>query len=44
VPTDFPSSPFAAQTETAQENIQDWLKLDEEGPEFQLLVVLSVYM
>jgi hypothetical protein len=27
----------AGETETAQENIQDWLKLDERDPGFQLL-------
>jgi hypothetical protein len=27
----------AGETETTQENIQDWLELDEEGPGFQLL-------
>jgi hypothetical protein len=27
----------AGETETAQENIQDWLQLDEGDPEFQLL-------
>jgi hypothetical protein len=27
----------AGQTETTQENIQDWLKLDEKDPGFQLL-------
>jgi hypothetical protein len=27
----------AAETETAQENIQDWLQLDEGDPGFQLL-------
>jgi hypothetical protein len=25
------------ETETTQENIQDWLELDEEGPQFQFL-------
>jgi hypothetical protein len=28
----------AGQTETTQENIQDWLELDEEDLGFQLLV------
>jgi hypothetical protein len=27
----------AGETETTQENIQDWLELDEGDPEFQLL-------
>jgi hypothetical protein len=27
----------AGETETAQENIQDWLELDEGDPGFQLL-------
>jgi hypothetical protein len=27
----------AAETETTQENIQDWLQLDEGDPGFQLL-------
>jgi hypothetical protein len=27
----------AGETETKQENMQYWLKLDEGGPEFQLL-------
>jgi hypothetical protein len=27
----------AVETETAQENIQDWLQLDEGDPGFQLL-------
>jgi hypothetical protein len=27
----------AGETETTQENIQDWLQLDEGGPGFQLL-------
>jgi hypothetical protein len=27
----------AGETETAQENIQDWLELGEGGPGFQLL-------
>jgi hypothetical protein len=27
----------AEETETTQENIQDWLELDEVGPEFQYL-------
>jgi hypothetical protein len=27
----------AGETETMQENIQDWLQLDEGGPEFQLI-------
>jgi uncharacterized membrane protein YagU involved in acid resistance len=27
----------AGETETTQENIQDWLGLDEGGPAFQLL-------
>jgi hypothetical protein len=30
----------AGQTGTAQENIQDWLELDEGDPGFQLLVFL----
>jgi hypothetical protein len=30
----------AGETETAQENIQDWLQLDEGDPGFQLLVFL----
>jgi hypothetical protein len=28
----------AGETETAQENIQDWLQLDERDPGFQLLI------
>jgi hypothetical protein len=28
----------AGETEIAQENIQDWLKLDEGYPAFQLLI------
>jgi hypothetical protein len=28
----------ARETETTQENIQDWLQMDEEDPEFQLHV------
>jgi hypothetical protein len=27
----------AGETETTQENIQDWFKLDEGDPEFELL-------
>jgi hypothetical protein len=27
----------AGETETTQENIQDWLDLDEEDPGFQIL-------
>jgi hypothetical protein len=27
----------AGETETTQENIQDWLQLDEENPGFHLL-------
>jgi hypothetical protein len=27
----------AGETDTTQENIQDWLELDEGGPGFQLL-------
>jgi hypothetical protein len=27
----------AGETETTEENIQDWLELDEEDPEFQFL-------
>jgi hypothetical protein len=30
----------AGETVTTQGNIQDWLQLDEEDPEFQLLVFL----
>jgi hypothetical protein len=30
----------AGETETTQENIQDWLQLDEGNPGFQLLVFL----
>jgi hypothetical protein len=30
----------AGETETTQENIQDWLQLDEGDPGFQLLVFL----
>jgi hypothetical protein len=30
----------AGETETTQENIQDWLELDEGDPGFQLLVFL----
>jgi hypothetical protein len=28
----------AGEKQTKQENIQDWLKLNEEDPEFQLVV------
>jgi hypothetical protein len=28
----------AGETETTQENIQDWLQLDEEDPQFQFVV------
>jgi hypothetical protein len=28
----------AGETETTQENIQDWLQLGEKGPGFQLLI------
>jgi hypothetical protein len=31
----------AGETETMQENIQDWLELDEGDPGFQLLVFLK---
>jgi hypothetical protein len=31
----------AGETETTQENIQDWLELDERDPGFQLLVFLQ---
>jgi hypothetical protein len=30
----------AGETETMQENIQDWLELDEGDPGFQLLLFL----
>jgi hypothetical protein len=30
----------AGETETTQENIQDWLELDEGDPRFQLLIFL----
>jgi hypothetical protein len=30
----------AGETETSQENIQDWLQLDEGDPEFQLLFIV----
>jgi hypothetical protein len=30
----------ARETETTQENIEDWLELDEEDPGFQLPLVL----
>jgi hypothetical protein len=30
----------AGETETMQENIQDWLELDEGNPGFQLLDIL----
>jgi hypothetical protein len=30
----------AEETETTQENIEDWLELDEGDPGFQLLVFL----
>jgi hypothetical protein len=30
----------AGETETTQENIQDWLELDEGDPGFQLLAFL----
>jgi hypothetical protein len=30
----------AGETETTQEDIQDWIELDEGNPEFQLLVFL----
>jgi hypothetical protein len=31
----------AGETETTQDNIQDWLELDEGDPGFQLLVFLQ---
>jgi hypothetical protein len=31
----------AGETETTQENIQDWLELDEGDPGFQFLIFLS---
>jgi hypothetical protein len=31
----------AGETETTQENIQDWLQLDAEVPGFQFLVFFS---
>jgi hypothetical protein len=30
----------AGETETTQENIQDWFELDETDPEVQLLVFI----
>jgi hypothetical protein len=30
----------AGETETTQENIQDWLELDERDPKFQLVFFL----
>jgi hypothetical protein len=30
----------AGETETTQENIQDWIELDEGHPGFQLLVFI----
>jgi hypothetical protein len=40
----------AGETETTRENIQDWIKLDEKGPGFQLLtkeeitaVIICIY-
>jgi hypothetical protein len=32
----------AGETETTQENIQDWLQLDEGDPGFQLLTVEEI--
>jgi hypothetical protein len=32
----------AGETETTQENIQDWLELNEGDPEFQLLTVEEI--
>jgi hypothetical protein len=32
----------AGKTETTQENIQDWLELDERDPGFHLLVFLQL--
>jgi hypothetical protein len=32
----------AGETETTQENIQDWLELPERGPRFGLLVMLWI--
>jgi hypothetical protein len=32
----------AGETETTQENIQDWLELNKEDLEFQLLVFLQL--
>jgi hypothetical protein len=32
----------AGETETTQENIQDWLELDEGDPKFQLLTVEKI--
>jgi uncharacterized protein YehS (DUF1456 family) len=32
----------AGETETTQENIQDWLELDEGDPGFQLLIDASI--
>jgi hypothetical protein len=32
----------AGETETSQENIQDWLQLDEGDPVFQLLAFLNI--
>jgi hypothetical protein len=33
----------AGETETTQENIQDWLQLDEEDPGFQFLTEEEIY-
>jgi hypothetical protein len=33
----------AGETETMQDNIQDWLELDEGGPGFQLLEFNSFF-
>jgi hypothetical protein len=30
----------AGEIETTEENFQDWLQLDEAGPEFEILVFL----
>jgi hypothetical protein len=34
----------AGETETTQENIQDWLQLDEVDPRFQLLTSLRMLL
>jgi hypothetical protein len=38
----FSSKRAAGETETTQENIQDWLELDEGDPGFQLLTEVEI--